>query len=191
VIRLLDEHFGGFAPKRILDIGCSAGAASAAYAAHYPDAEVHAVDIGAGMLRYAHGRAESLEVAVHYHQMDASDLRFDDGSFDLVVSHNLLHEIGEDKRRRMMSEAQRVVRLGGVVVHQDVAIRGLPTLVHQVERNWDTHFNGEAHWNSYQTANLIADMEAAGFSPGEVVEHDLPSIHGANRWYAISARKQG
>lgn len=190
VIRLLDDHFGGFTPKRILDIGCSAGAGSAAYAAHYPDAEVHAIDIGAGMLRYAHGRAESLGVAVHYHQMDAADLRFDDGSFDLVVSHNLLHEIGEEKRRLMMREAQRVVRPSGIVVHQDVAIRGLPTMVHQVERNWDTHFNGEAHWNSYQTGDLLADMEAAGFPADDVVEHDLPAIHGANRWYAISARKR-
>ena len=89
----------------------------------------------------------------------------------------------------MLREARRVVRPGGIVVHQDVAIRGLPTLVQQVERDWDTHFNGEAHWNTYQNADLIADMKAAGFADAEIVEHDLPAIHGANRWYAISARK--
>ncbi|HET9427369.1 MAG TPA: class I SAM-dependent methyltransferase [Allosphingosinicella sp.] len=189
VIRLLESDFGGFEPKRILDIGCSAGAASAAYAAHYPEAEVHAVDIGAGMLRYAHARAESLGVAVHYHQMDAASLKFDDDSFDLVVSHNLMHEIGEEKRRSMMKEARRVLRPGGIVVHQDVAIRGLPTLVHQVERDWDTHFNGEAHWNTYAMADLVADMKAAGFAAEDVQEHDLPAVHGKNRWYAISARK--
>jgi SAM-dependent methyltransferase len=191
VIRLLDDAFGGFCPKRILDIGCSAGAASAAYAAHYPDAEVHALDIGAGMLRYAHARAESLGVAVHFHQMDASDLKFDDNSFDLVVSHNLMHEIGETKRRAMIAESRRVARPGGVVIHQDVAIRGLPTLVQQVEREWDTHFNGEVHWSTYVHANLVADMRAAGFAPEDIVEHDLAAIHGRNsRWYAISARKQ-
>lgn len=189
VIRLLDERFGGVRPARILDIGCSAGAASAAYAAHYPDAEVHAIDIGAGMLRYAHARAESLGVAVHFHQMDASTLGFADDSLDLVVSHNLMHEIGEAKRRAMMREVRRVVRPGGLVIHQDVAIRGLPTLVQQVERDWDTHFNGEAHWNTYQNADLVADLRAAGFAGSEIVEHDLPAIHGANRWYAISARK--
>lgn len=189
VLRLLDEHFGGVRPQRILDIGCSAGAASAAYAAHDPDAEVHAIDIGAGMLRYAHARAESLEVGVHFHQMDASALTFADDSFDLVVSHNLMHEIGAEKRRAMIREARRVVRPGGIVIHQDVAIRGLPTLVEQVERDWDTHFNGEAHWNTYLNADLVADMKAAGFTDAGIVEHDLPAIHGANRWYAISARK--
>lgn len=189
VFKLLEEHFGGFRPMRILDIGCSAGAASAAYADHFPDADVHAIDIGAGMLRYAHARAESLGVAVHFHQMDAADLRFPDGDFDLVVSHNLLHEIGEAKRRAMFKEAMRVVRPGGVVIHQDVDIRNRPTMVQQVERDWDTRFNGEAHWNTYAMADLNSDMKAAGFAPDAIVEHDLPAIHGANRWYAISARK--
>jgi SAM-dependent methyltransferase len=191
VLKLLDEHFDGFRPKRILDVGCSAGAASAAYAAHDPDAEVHAVDIGSAMLRYAHARAESLGVGVHFHQMDAAEMTFADGSFDLVVSHNVMHEIGEGKRRAMMREARRLVRPGGIVIHQDVAIRNQPSIVHQVERDWDTHFNGEVHWNTYAMADLRADMLAAGFAAEEIVEHDLAALQGfaGNRWYAISARK--
>ena len=186
VVRLLDTDYPDLKPLRILDLGCSAGAASAAYAAAYPEAEVHAIDIGAAMLRYAHARAESLGVAVHFHQMDASNLGFDDADFDLVVSHNLLHEIGTEKRRAMMIEAARVVRPGGVVVHQDVPIRALPSLVQQVERDWDTTHNGEAHWAAYMHADLMADMRAAGLDP---IEHDLPAISGPNRWYAISARR--
>jgi len=189
-VRLLAEHFPGFVPTRILDLGCSAGAATAAYAATFPEAEVHAVDIGAGMLRYAHARAESLGVAVHFHQMDASALSFPDDSFDLVVSHNLMHEIGAEKRRAMIRESARVVRPGGVVIHQDVAIRFEPTLVHQVERDWDTHFNDERHWHTYASADLIADMRAAGFEADGIVEHNLAAIHGSNRWYAITAQKQ-
>jgi ubiquinone/menaquinone biosynthesis C-methylase UbiE len=189
VFRLLEETFGVFEPKRILDLGCSAGAASAAYADRYPEADVHAVDIGAAMLRYAHARAQALDVAVHFHQMDASNLRFEDESFDLVVSHNLLHEIGEAKRRAALRESWRVVRPGGIVIHQDVAIRDLPTMVQQVEREWDTHFNGEVHWTTYAAANLKSDMLAAGCRPSEITQHDLAPVHGINRWYAISARK--
>ena len=191
IIKLLESDYEGFVPGKMLDMGCSAGAASAAYAAHWPDAEVHAIDIGAGMLRYAHARAESLGVAVHFHQMDASALTFEDDSFDLVVTHNVLHEIGADKRRAMLREALRVVRPGGVVIHQDLDIRRPPSLIHQVERDWDTHFNGEAHWATYATADLIADMHAAGFPREAIVEHDLAAIHGANRWYAISGKKPG
>ena len=191
VIKLLQDHFGGFVPGKMLDLGCSAGAASAAYAGHWPDTEVHALDIGGGMLRYAHARAESLGVAVHFHQMDASALTFEDDSFDLVASHNVMHEIGADKRRAMLREAFRIVRPGGIVIHQDVAIRNAPSIVHQVERNWDTDFNGELHWATYATADLKADMLAAGFPEDKIVEHDLDAIHGSNRWYAISGRKPG
>jgi len=188
-IRLLDERFDGFRPGKMLDIGCSAGAASAAYAYEWPDTQVHAIDIGAGMLRYAHARAESLGVAVHFHQMDASDMRFPDNSFDLVVSHNMLHEIGEEKRRAMFREALRVVRPGGIVLHQDVAIRNAPTLVHEVERSWDADFNDEPHWRTYATANLVEDMLAAGFARDSIMEHDLDSVQNLNRWYAVSGRK--
>ncbi|MEO7787739.1 MAG: class I SAM-dependent methyltransferase [Sphingomicrobium sp.] len=188
-LRLLDEHYPDLKPRRILEIGCSAGAAAAAYAAAMPDAEVHAIDIGAAMLRYAHARAESLGVAVHFHQMDASALGFEDDGFDLVVSHNLLHEIGSEKRRAMISEALRVTRPGGVVIHQDVAIRSQLSLVHRVERDWDTHYNGEVHWASYAEADLVDDMVAAGLAPGDIAEHDLPAVHGSHRWYAVSGRK--
>ena len=143
------------------------------------------------MLRYAHARAESIGVPVHFHQMDGSALGFADDSFDLVVSHNLLHEIGAEKRRTMIAESFRVVRPGGVVIHQDVSIRFEPTLVHQVERDWDTHFNNEPHWAAYAQADLIAEMQAAGFTPEAVVEHNLPAVQGSIRWYAITARKHG
>ena len=91
----------------------------------------------------------------------------------------------------MCSSDLRLVRPGGVVIHQDVAIRDQPTIVHQVERDWDTHFNGEVHWSTYATADLRADMRAAGFAADEIVEHDLAAVQGfaGNRWYAISARK--
>ena len=187
--KLLADHFAGFVPKRILDLGCSAGGASAAYAATYPQAEVHAIDIGAGMLRYAHARAESLGVSVHFHQMDAAALSFEDDSFDLVVSHNVLHEIGAEKRAAMLAEAARVVRSGGICIHQDVSIRFEPTIVHQVERDWDTHFNNERHWAAYAQGDLIAEMRAAGFADTAVIEHNLPAISGPNRWYVITARK--
>ena len=150
---------------------------------------MHAIDIGAGMLRYAHARAEALGVAVHFHQMDAADLRFADDSFDLVVSHNMLHEIGADKRRAAMREALRVVRPGGVVIFQDVDTRFAPSEVHRVEKNWDTRFNGELFWKIYNDADLQADMIAAGFDPEVVREHHVEAVNNINRWYVISGRK--
>ena len=65
VQRFIAHKFPALKPRRILDMGCSAGSASVPYALAFPDSEVHAIDVGSGMLRYAHARAESLGAAVH------------------------------------------------------------------------------------------------------------------------------
>lgn len=189
VIRYLEGIRPGHRPRRILEIGCSAGAAACGYAAHYADAEVHAVDIGAGMLRYAHARAEALGVRVIFHQMSGAELKFPDSSFDLVVSNNLLHEIGRDSRRRMMREARRVAAPGGIVIHQDVPIRSAPTLVAQVERGWDEKFNGEIFWNTYAGDDLLADMRSAGFAEKSVTETRIEKVSGAGGWYLLAGEK--
>src|SRR3546814_1978974 len=67
-IAWLRAYRPGWEPRNILDMGCAAGGASTVYPAHFPHAEVHAVDLGASMLRYAHARAESIGVPVHFHQ---------------------------------------------------------------------------------------------------------------------------
>jgi ubiquinone/menaquinone biosynthesis C-methylase UbiE len=189
VIAHLEKIRPGFKPRRMLEIGCSAGAAACAYAAHYGDAQVNAVDIGAGMLRYAHARAESLDVRVIFHQMSGADLKFPDGTFDLVVSNNLLHEIGRETRRAMLRESRRVLAPGGIVIHQDVPIRAAPTPVHQVERGWDERFNGEVFWNIYAGDDLTADMAAAGFAPDEFAEACIEKISGAGGWYLLIGEK--
>jgi SAM-dependent methyltransferase len=189
VIRYLEGIRPGYRPRRILEIGCSAGAAASGYAAHYPDAEVHAIDIGAGMLRYAHARAEALGVRVIFHQMSGAELKFPDGDFDLVVSNNLLHEIGRDSRRCMMREARRVTAPGGIVIHQDVPIRSAPTLVAQVERGWDEKFNGEIFWNAYAGDDLLADMRNAGFAEESVTETRIEKVSGAGGWYLLAGEQ--
>jgi SAM-dependent methyltransferase len=189
VTRYLEQRRPGWHPRRMLEIGCSAGAAACGYAAHYPDTEVHAVDIGAGMLRYAHARAEALGVRVEFHQMGAASLTFPDGHFDLVVSNNLLHEIGRDTRRAMMREARRVTAPGGIVVHQDVPIRAAPTLIARVERGWDEKFNGEIFWNVYAGDDLKSDMAAAGFAAASIAETRIEKVAGAGGWYLLAAEK--
>ena len=45
-----------FSPKKILDMGCTVGNSTLPYADAFPAAEIHAIDIGAPCLRYAHVR---------------------------------------------------------------------------------------------------------------------------------------
>jgi hypothetical protein len=70
-----------FHPQKILDCGATIGHNSLAWAEAYPDAEVHAIDVSASTVLYGHGRAESLGRPVHFHQMNATALKFADASF--------------------------------------------------------------------------------------------------------------
>lgn len=189
VIGFLAERFRNFRPKRILDLGCAAGGASVAYAASFPDAEVHAVDAGPAILRYAHARAESLGVAVHFHQMDVGHLKFADGSFDLVVSHNLMHEISRETMARLFAESHRLLRPGGVAVHQDVPIRGDRTLFERYMFAWETKYNNEPFWQVFAEADVQGSLAAAGFSPNSITQTQLGRVDGPGMWYVALAQK--
>ena len=188
VQRFLRERFPRLQPRRILDMGCSAGSASVPYAEAYPEAEVHAIDVGSGMLRYAHARAESLGVAVHFHQMDVACTRFEDESFDLIVSHNLMHEISAPTRRGMLRESRRLLRPGGVCVHQDVPLRfqGLSEF-RKFDMSWDTLNNNEPYWEVYANADLQPELRAAGFAEDCIHVGSLPAAQGSLPWFVACA----
>lgn len=192
VIAWLSREHPGFRPKRVLDMGCSAGASSVPYAQAFPDAEVHAIDIGAAMLRYAHARAEALGARVFFHQLDCAATDFPDGHFDLVVSHNLFHEISDETRRAMLAETWRLLAPGGICMHQDVAIQNATrTLFEQVERAWDVEFNNEPFWEAYADADIVSEMRAAGFDEEGARALALPKISGPGHWYAVYGHKPG
>lgn len=188
VQRFITERFPTLKPKRILDMGCSAGSASVPYAEAFPDAEVHAIDVGSAMLRYAHARAESLGVAVHFHQKNIADTGFPDQHFDLIVSHNVMHEISDSTRRAMLRESRRLLRPGGVCVHQDVPLRfaGLSAF-RQWELSWDTLHNNEPYWEVYARADLQTDLLAAGFDEQAIHVGSLPAREGTLPWFVACA----
>jgi SAM-dependent methyltransferase len=190
VIAWIREQRPGWAPKRILDMGCSAGGASTVYPEAFPEAEVHAVDLGASMLRYAHARAESIGAPIHFHQMDAGATRFPDGHFDLIVSHNMLHEISGESRRRIARETLRLLTPGGLAVHQDVDLlfRGKEPW-EKAERSYDIKYNNEPFWLEYATCDLGKELVEAGFPAGAVTEAKVRKTAGPGYWYAFAAEK--
>jgi ubiquinone/menaquinone biosynthesis C-methylase UbiE len=189
-IRWLKANRPGFSPRRILDMGCSAGASSVPYAQEFPAAEVHAIDIGAAMLRYASARAESLGARVWFHQMDCGATRFPDGHFDLVVSHNLFHEVSNETRNATFRETFRLLAPGGIALHQDVAIQNARrTPFEQAERAYDVYYNDEPFWENYADARIEDELVAAGFARGAAREIELGKINGPGYWFAAVAEK--
>ena len=189
-VRFIQDRYPDFTPTRVLDIGCSAGSSTVPYVTAYPDADVHGVDIGAAILRYAHARAEAMGKGVHYHQCDAQDLGFEDGSFDLVTSHNSMHEFPQDTTERMMQESFRLLKPGGVAMHMDVNLRFDeydPWM--KFHRGWDQINNNEPYWRVYATNKPAELLRKAGFPEETCWQGKFQQLDKSIHWFISTARK--
>lgn len=160
-------------PERILDMGCTVGNATLPYVDAYPEAEVHAIDLGAPVLRYAHARAETLGKRVHFSQQNAERTSYPDEHFDLVVSHILLHECPPAALRNILAECHRVLKPGGMMIHADFpGYAGMDALT-QAMIDWDTYNNHEPFWGPMRDMDLVAAAREAGFT-GDCTELSCP-----------------
>lgn len=190
IMRFLKERYPDFTPTKILDFACSSGPSSTPWALAFPDAEVHALDVGAALLRYAHARAEALGTTVHFHQMDAAKTTFDDGSFDFVVSHNAMHEMSHTSTAGMFKESYRLLKPGGIAIHQDVPLRfdELDTFG-QFDNSWDRENNGEPYWTVYATNDPRQMYLDAGFPEDSIWVGKYAQLDNTVRWFVSAAQK--
>ena len=99
--------------RRVLEVGVGTGLALPFYAPHL---SVTGIDYSAEMLAKARARVARLGLrqVVALERMDARELAFDDGSFDLAVAMHVMSVVPEPER--VLCEMARVVRPGGKVL---------------------------------------------------------------------------
>lgn len=158
------------APRRILDMGCAVGHSTVALKDDYPDAEIHAIDVAAPMLRYAHARAEYMGREIHFSQQNAEHTNFPDGHFDLVVSAVALHETSHAAMRNIFRESFRLLRPGGVMAHLEVPGRyDQMGLWEQVRVDFEAHYNNEPFMAGVARADFAKIAIDSGFKPADVI----------------------
>jgi SAM-dependent methyltransferase len=124
---------------RGLDIGCGSGALTVGLAKALPTAHVTGLDFWGANWEYSkdqcvrNARAEGVAERTTFVQGSAASLRFDDATFDLVVSCLTFHEVRDvADKSLLLAEALRVLRPGGRYVFLDVFAD--PGLFGSVER---------------------------------------------------------
>lgn len=205
-IAYVKDKFPDLRPRRILDLGCTVGHSTVPYVDAFPGAEVHGIDIGAPVLRYAHARAESLGKPVHFSQQNAERMNYPDGHFDLIVSHILVHETSNVAIRNIMREAHRLLSPGGVIVHAETPpYRDLEPF-DAFMLDWDTRNNNEPYWGASHEIEPTRVAEESGFDPRLAFEGMQASAFdaaeakrtrvfqggdfgGGGMWYVWGARK--
>jgi len=197
-----------FAPDRILDIGCALGNSLIPIANAFPKAEIAAIDVSAPMLRYGHARAASLGVTnVKFMQMSGEDLSaFDDEGFDLVMTSIFLHELSAKSLPKIMREAHRVLKPGGIMLHleQPQYTDDMPVF-EQFIRDWDCYNNNEPFWSAMHEIDLVELMVKVGFDATKISHAAMRATSALDEtggkaaedygrdpaWHAYVARKEG
>ncbi|AEF23801.1 malonyl-ACP O-methyltransferase BioC [Pseudomonas fulva] len=140
-------------PQRWLDLGCGTGFFSRALADWYPQGEGIAVDIAEGMLQHARllGGAQAFAAG------DAERLPLRDGCCDLIFSSLALQWCADFAA--VLSEAQRVLRSGGVLAFSSLCVGTLQEL----RDSWQA-VDGFVHVNRFRRAeDYQALCAASGF----------------------------
>jgi ubiquinone/menaquinone biosynthesis C-methylase UbiE len=151
-------------PARILDVGCTVGHSTVAVASYFPKAEVHAIDVGAGLLRYAWARAEHVGVGIHFSQQNAEETNFPDNHFDMIYSSAVLHETSRKALPRIMAECRRVLKPGGVMIHLEVPGHyGTLDTWGKIRGDYEILYNNEPFWRGALSTDFKALVETAGF----------------------------
>jgi SAM-dependent methyltransferase len=171
VCNYVKRKMPGFAPKRILDMGCTVGHSTVPFKEQFPDAEVIGIDVGGPCVRYAHARAKALGHDVSFMQRSAEDTGFEAGSFDLIVSHILLHETSGQAMPRIFRECHRLLRPGGLMIHADLPPFDLMDPFTQFILDNETYYNNEPFWGAMRDKDQIGMARDAGF-PAETIRFD-------------------
>lgn len=178
VVSYLRRERPDFAPKRILDIGCAVGHSTLPFCSAFPKAELHAVDVAAPMLRYAHARAGSLGKQVHFSQQNGERTNFADNSFDLAGTMIFLHELSTKAIRNIIREMHRVLRPGGVMINlEQPQYKGM-TPIDAYMRDWDTRNNNEPFWGTLHDMDLEQLAVDSGFERETVTQTMRPNVVG-------------
>ncbi len=102
---------------RVLDAGCGPGTITVGLAARVPDGSVVGVDASGDVLAEARATAAAAAADVAFEVGDVTDLRFDDGTFDVVHVHQVLQHLPDPVAA--LTELHRVCRPGGVVAARE------------------------------------------------------------------------
>jgi ubiquinone/menaquinone biosynthesis C-methylase UbiE len=167
VIPPITRALGG--KGRLLDIATGTGRTLRQIAIAHPELDCVGVDLSRYYLEVARRvlrRAPRVSLLVD----NAEALPFADASFDAVSCVYLMHELPLDARRRVLAEARRVLRPGGLLVLEDACQPGdSPALAEVLARfQRDLH---EPYFKSY-LAHDLGDLAAeAGFTVDSVEPH--------------------
>ncbi len=105
---------------RILDICTGTATNAIEIAKHYKTSRIIGIDISREMLQIAKKKVKQVKLNnVRLYKMNASDTKFKDSTFDVIVISLVLHEIPLDVAGEILLEARRILKPEGRLLVMD------------------------------------------------------------------------
>ena len=178
--RIAEEILLEFREGRLLDLGTGPGYLPFEIAKKAPSVTVVGIDLSRPFIRIARKKARlaGLEHRVRFEVGNATKLRFEDESFDRVISTGMLHMLRDPDK--MFLECRRVLKPGGQAWIYDPA-----RVSSQIDkRRWKASFTLLERWtypllalyarmnppHVYTREQLVSMIEAASFENYEMEE---------------------
>ena len=150
--------------RRLLDAGCGTGGFLRWALDRGSFASAAGVDIGSAAIQLAQERLPNVDLRT----APLRSLPFDDHSFELVVSNDVLQHVHEQELEESLGELRRVLALGGTLLLRTNGARR-----QRHERD---------DWRVYDRTALAAQLEEAGFACERVTyANTVASLYGAMR----------
>jgi ubiquinone/menaquinone biosynthesis C-methylase UbiE len=179
--RVAEEIVSVLKEGRLLDLGTGPGYLPLEIAKKSPFVTVVGIDLSRSFIRMARRKAgwAGLEQRVRFEVGNATNLTFEDDSFDMIVSTGMLHMLRDPAG--MLVECHRVLKRGGEAWIYDPA-----RVCSQIDKTrWKGSFTSFEKWicpllalyarinppHVYTREHLAAMIESASFNDYKMEEH--------------------
>ena len=124
-----------FKPKRIIDLGCGTGNLTREILDHFPDAEIHALDLSEEILDECKKRFPNAH-DITYIKADFKHMNLEPNTYDLVMSSIAIHHIEDPFKIKLYKDVFRALKANGLFIFADQT-RGITD---------EIYFNNIACW---------------------------------------------
>jgi ubiquinone/menaquinone biosynthesis C-methylase UbiE len=172
----LAKHFKGkdlsSSSTKIMELACGTGRFATFVKDNFPEAHVTALDLSPFYLQEARKNMEHWwelqdqsqvpTMGADFLQAPAENIPVPDASYDAITCVYLFHELTQEVRQKIVSEMNRILKPGGVVVFTDsIQLGDRPELDANIDNFTD--FN-EPNYSDYVRTDLGALFKQGGFT---------------------------
>lgn len=158
---------GDLSGQRVLEVGCGRGVGVEVLLDRLDAAHVTAFDLDPAMIegarRRLHGRPGEVSLSVG----DACAIEQPAGGFDAVVDFGIIHHVPD--WQRAVAEIARVLRLGGLLLFEEVPRRVLDTWLFRT-------FTDHPRQNRFEAGEFAEELARHGLHGTGRLEHHLGGL---------------